>query len=112
MSMPFALAVGAVLIHEGRRILFEQNLGDGVLLFRDCVDLSVYKPFDEAAGAHVVPTESWLHRQLAAGTVRDPAVRHRHAGDRQERFAGLDRAACIARDPKVEMKTRWAWAVL
>ena len=109
MALPIAMPIGHIFEHLGTRIRFEANMGE-TLLFRDCRDLSVYMPYDEDAGRKIPPTEAWLHRELAAGRLPSPGSKPEGAADRQKRFAGLDRPACEARDPKLAMKERWVWA--
>lgn len=111
--IPFFLPQGTVLIHRiYGRLLFVGHLGGWVLHFFRA-GLEDEGPFQllTDAGKLAMPTVDWVLKEFAAGDLYDPnepaAIERREA-----RFLGLDRAACIARDPKSAYRHDWGLAAL
>jgi len=105
------LFIGLVLVHNGRRIRLAEDLGDWVLRFEDIETGHDYVLQDEATGKLLNPTIPWLFEEKEAGRLADPDADADMEG-RRRTFLGLDKAACIKRDPKSAMRFRWAHAVI
>ncbi len=112
MKIPFFLPVGHVLKYGGRRMRFEEELGDGILRFRyvDGDQENVLVPVGRGGGLGM-PTVVWMIEQFRAGRVVDPDFGD-NVGPRREDLLGLDRPACIAIDPLSGWRFDWADATL
>lgn len=105
------LFIGLILVHNGRRIRLEKDLGDWVLGFVDEETGLDYLVLSDACDQPLRTTIDWLYAEKEAGRLVDPAEGSDHDA-RKRTFLGLDRAACIARDRKSAWRFRWAWAVV
>jgi hypothetical protein len=112
LSIPFDIPIGRILIHAGRRIRFEGDLGNWVLRFSDVRTGGPVQVTDPKTGQLVLTAVEWVRQEMLAGRLFDPLAGRLSAEGRQLEFAGLDSPACIKRDPKSAWRFRWGWAVL
>lgn len=110
--IPFHCPHGHVLRFGKRLARFEEYLGDGIMRWRyvdgdeEIVLVSVGRD-----GALGMPTVAWIVGAFRAGDVVDPQYRA-DVTDRRQLVLHLDRAACIAIDPKSGWRFDWATAAL
>lgn len=105
------LYIGLTLIHNGRRIRLDRDLGDWVLGFVDVETGHDYFVLDDVCDEPIRTTIDWLFTEKEAGRLVDPEE-GADTDARRRTFLGLDRSACIRRDPKSAWRFRWAWAVM
>jgi hypothetical protein len=99
-----------VLIHEGNRLRLLRCRGWEL----DLVD-DMGEPFLVGVGAcgqKIRPDVDWLLAESSAGRLFDADDPRGILGGKRGEFLGLDREACIARDPKSAWKHAWAMAAL
>lgn len=109
--VPFMLPENTCLVHvKLGRIRFLGHLGDWVLRFVDEAGNLVRIPL-ESSNELVMTTVPWVIAEFHAGRLHDPV--YAEAGSTREgRFLGLDRAACVARDPRCAYRWGWGMAAL
>lgn len=112
MSLPFHLPIGRIVLHQGRRIRFEGDLGDWTLRFSDVRTGAPFQVQDPKTGSLVLPTVEWVRQEFLVGRLVDPVGERQSIGDRRNHFAGLDATACSRRDRKVLARSKWAIAAI
>lgn len=108
--MSFGLPQGMRLRHDGR--LLKLLRVDGWAL--DIVD-EAGEPVTVPLGSgttRVRPDIDWLLKESREGRLADADNPHAIVGGARGQFLGLDRAACIACDPKALWKHEWAMAAI
>jgi hypothetical protein len=105
------LPIGLVLIHNGRRIRLDRYVGDWTLGFVDVETGLEYLVGTDACDDVLYTTIDWLFEEKEAGRLVDPNEGSDTDG-RRRTFLGLDKSACIKRDPKSAWRFRWASAAL
>lgn len=111
-GVPFFAVAGTILKHvDLGRLRYVEHLGDWVLHIvleadPDAGPIRIQLP---GSDERVMPTVPWVLEEFAAGRLTD--VGNTSDDDvRAGRFLGLDRAACMARDPKSAVRHDWAMA--
>lgn len=109
--MPFGIPQGLVLSYKGQRLTFQGESSPWMLDIVDenGVPFLLVLPGTEIA---IRPDVDWLLRENKAGHLVDPNDPRKALGGRNGEFLGLDRAACVARDPKAAGRYAWALAAL
>lgn len=111
-GVPFFAVAGTILDHvELGRLRYVEHLGDWVLHIVPDSDPDAGPVRVRLPGSNewIMPTVAWVLAEFAAGRLQD--VGNSSDDDiRAGRFLGLDRAACMERDPKAASRHDWAMA--
>lgn len=109
--MAIGLPRNIVLAYMGRRLILRGELRDWTL---DIVDEDGEQFLLPLPGTDIAipPDVDWLLRENREGHLLDPTDPYALLGGRRGEFLGLDRDACVARDPKAAWKYEWTIAAL
>ena len=111
-GVPFFAVPGSIFDHvELGRLKFIEHLGDWVLhiVLADDPDAGPVRTRLPGTDERVMPTVPWMLAEFAEGRLRD--VGNSSDDDiRAGRLLGLDRSACMERDPKSAYRHDWAMA--
>ncbi|WP_375393484.1 hypothetical protein [uncultured Sphingomonas sp.] len=109
-GVPFFAVAGTILEHvELGRLRYVEHLGDWVLHLVPDTDPEAGPVRIRLPGSDewIMPTVPWVLTEFAAGRLTD--VGNSSDEDvRAGRYLGLDRAACMARDPNSAYRHDWA----
>jgi hypothetical protein len=108
--MSFGLPIGMTLSHEAGRLKLVGIRGWSLDIVDEAGELLLL-PLGPA-GTMVSPDIDWLLAEHRAGRLLDAENPHALLGGARGQFLGLDRAACIARDPKSAWRHEWATAAI
>lgn len=111
MASPLRIPPGTVLRHDGIRIVFVEEIDDYVLRF---VIEGSEEEFLVAAGedVRVRATVKWVLDEFAAGRLESLGTSEATLAEWRGRFLGLDRGACLAKQPRAVTKYDLALAAI
>lgn len=108
MTLPFNLPLKTVLDHDGCRIRFEGDMGDGLLSFVDVRTSGPIQVVDPITQARGTPTLEWFRTEYAAGRLKKRGPVVVTSSGNQREVARLDATACESLDKKAPWRLRWA----
>lgn len=110
MSLPMKLPIGTILLHEGRAIRFEGELGDGLLRFTDVRTAGPVQVETSPGGTPSCPDIAWVRRELLAGRLIKASIPQSCSIEHEGELARCDSAACEEIDPKSAWRRDWTIA--
>jgi putative transposase len=111
-GVPFFAVAGTILEHvELGRLRYVEHLGDWVLhiVLESDPDAGPVRVRLPGSDEWVMPTVPWVLAEFAERRLTDVG-NSSDEDNRAGRFLGLDRAACMERDPKSAVRHDWAMA--